>query len=96
MAKRPRKPYPPWRGTPGSGPDVWRRLAEARLGPVNAQDADLAALGLTAMPADLQELKTAYRKAMLKAHPDLGGTDDDAIKASLAYARLLQQMKGTP
>lgn len=94
MAKKPRKPYPPWRGAPGGGPEVWRKLAEARLGGTQARNEDLDALGLAAMPTDLQGLKTAYRKAMLLAHPDLGGNDDDAIKTSLAYARLLQALKG--
>lgn len=96
MARKPRKPYPPWRGAPSGGPDVWRKLAQARLGGVQAQAEDLAALGLAAMPADIEELKRVYRKVMLAHHPDRGGNVDDAIKASLAYARLLEAMKGTP
>lgn len=91
--RRIHKPYPPWRGEPGGGPEVWRRLAGARLGVTTAQSDDLAALGLTVMPKDLQELKRAYRATMLKAHPDLGGNEEDAIKASLAYARILELFK---
>lgn len=93
MAKRPRKPYPPWRGEAGGGPDVWRKLAGARLGLNAAVSGDLSALGLTAMPATIEELKRAYRKAMLAAHPDLGGSDEAASKTSLAYARLLKSME---
>lgn len=91
--KRKIKPRRPWPGGAG-GPEVWRKLAEARIGAAHARNDDLSALGLTVMPSDIQDLKRAYRKAMMSAHPDQGGTDEDAIKTSLAYARLLQAMKG--
>jgi len=83
----------PWRGASGSGPEVWRKLAEARLRLATASADDLRAIGLDKMPATLDDLKRAYRAAMIKLHPDLGGTDDEAIRASLAYARLKKLFK---
>lgn len=41
-------------------------------------------LGL-ATPFTLAELKSAYRKAALKAHPDCGGTEAEFIKVDNAY-----------
>ena len=93
VKKRQIKPPRPWAGGGTGGPDVWRKLAEARLGFAAAKNDDLTTLGLAAMPADVSELKKAYRATMLQAHPDLGGSDLGAAKVSLAYGRLLATFK---
>jgi hypothetical protein len=53
-------------------------------------DPHLAALGLTAMPATLAELKAAYRARLKAVHPDVGpqASTDDAARATVAYAEL--------
>ena len=86
MARYPRIKRP-WAG--GGGPEVWRRIAQARLGLGRPGTADLAALGLAALPATVQELKRAYRVRMLVVHPDRGGSDDQAAQVTVAFARLL-------
>jgi hypothetical protein len=50
----------------------------------------LAALGLTAMPATLAELKTAYRERLKAVHPDVNGqgSTEAAALATVAFAEL--------
>ena len=57
------------------------------------QDPDLAALGLDAMPATEQELKSAFRKALIPAHPDHGGSRQKMEAISAARARVARKMK---
>ena len=85
----------PWTGGAG-GPEVWRRIAQARLGIGRSGTADLAALGLAALPATVQELKRAYRVRMLVVHPDRGGSDDQAAQVTVAYTRLLALLDVVP
>jgi hypothetical protein len=62
-----------------SGPVMDTRTREA-----------LAALGLTAMPATLAELKTAYRDRLKAVHPDVNGqgSTEAAALATVAFAEL--------
>jgi len=50
----------------------------------------LAALGLTAMPATLAELKAAYRDRLKAVHPDINGqgSTEAAARATVAFAEL--------
>lgn len=50
----------------------------------------LAALGLAAMPATLDDLKSAYRARLKAVHPDVSGrpSSDDAARATVAFAEL--------
>lgn len=90
-------------GTEGYGSaDQWRRAAEAigqggaahfHLAAPGAQHspaeaAALATLGLGGIPDDFPILRSAMRTAMMKAHPDHGGTDDAARQVFDAYALL--------
>jgi len=50
---------------------------------------DLRLLGLDTVPADLAGLKTAFRRAAFRAHPDHGGTDAAFRDVFAAYQRLL-------
>ena len=48
----------------------------------------LSLLGLQSLPASIDELKAARRKAMRDAHPDRGGDTDDAARINAAYESL--------
>ena len=37
------------------------------------------------LPATAEEVKTAYRAAVLRAHPDRGGREEDMRRVNLAY-----------
>jgi len=81
-------------GQARGSPDAWRQKATTLiLGDAPDPSADWAALGLSEAPADIAALKRAYRSTMMMAHPDQGGTDEQAVAASLAYARLLAALK---
>ncbi|EWY36629.1 hypothetical protein N825_09920 [Skermanella stibiiresistens SB22] len=56
--------------------------------PVTARH--LAALGLNTVPADLDELKSAYRARLKAVHPDVSGqaSTDAAALATVAFAEL--------
>ena len=75
-------------GSPDSWEEIARKvfgLARLKTGPVNKW---LAALGLDTMPASLDELKKAFRAAMMIAHPDHGGTNEAALDTMEAYETL--------
>ena len=55
---------------------------------VNYVVQELDALGLTEMPSTLKELKSAFRKAAKKHHPDAGGNAEMFRFVEGAYRRL--------
>lgn len=75
-----------------------RRLAEEMLhppagggrpkAPSRPSPRDLDRLGLDQMPTASPDLHRAYRLAMLRAHPDCGGSDSGARAVMEAYTRL--------
>jgi DnaJ-class molecular chaperone len=50
-------------------------------------------LGLTC-PCTREEFKAAYRKAMLKCHPDVGGTNVEAARVNVAYEAIEEHFEG--
>lgn len=73
-------------------PDEWEEiahkifgLAKLKTGPINKW---LDALGLDTMPLNLATLKKAFRAAMLKAHPDMGGSNAAARAVMEAFETL--------
>ena len=75
-------------GQPRGNPEMWRRMVESLLGEEANSSADLTLLILRELPTTLAALKLAYKKAMRKAHPDLGGTDLLASETTAAFQRL--------
>jgi DnaJ-class molecular chaperone len=55
--------------------------------------AALAVLGLTC-PCTREQIKAAYRKAMLKSHPDVGGTNAEARRVNAAYEAVKGHFEG--
>jgi len=53
-----------------------------------SRSTDLLALGLERMPLSRDELRRAYRRAAMVAHPDTGGSADAFVAVSEAFARL--------
>lgn len=49
---------------------------------------DLEKLGLSDLPSTLDELKKAWKKAMVLAHPDRGGSNEEAMQVNEAYDRI--------
>lgn len=54
-----------------------------------ASDPDLKTMGLASVPSTFETLKAARKSAMLKAHPDRGGSDEMVHRVTEAYERLL-------
>ena len=75
--------------------EKWRDRVETVLG-LAVRDEALTTLGLEAFPETLVELKQARRKAQLKAHPDLGGSEEESAKVNEAFAELSSQLKKRP
>ncbi|WP_448208463.1 hypothetical protein [Azospirillum sp. sgz302134] len=87
----------------GEGPEEpgprQERARERPAGPPppDAEQArHLAALGLTALPASLVELKAAYRARLKAVHPDLGaqGSTEATAAATVAFAELRKNFVG--
>ena len=54
---------------------------------------DLLALGLDRMPSSWDELRTAYRSAARKAHPDVhGGSQEAFLAVAGAFERLSERI----
>ncbi len=74
---------------PGGAPfGGWGAFVGAPLAPPPVSHGDLDALGLDAMPADLDSLKRAWREAARRTHPDAGGDAGAFMSARAAYERL--------
>ena len=80
-------------GEKGS-PEQWRQAAKAILN-VNDENC-LTTLGLAGVPASEADLKTAWRSAIRKAHPDLGGSQDEAARLNAAYELALSLFFSKP
>lgn len=73
---------------PKGSPDQWREAAKVILN-VNDENC-LTTLGLSGVPPTEAALKTAWRTAIRKAHPDLGGSEDEAARINAAYELCLK------
>lgn len=75
------------------GPDQWEEIAFLLGGGAKPQAKNdlLSVLGLVFPPSSLAELKTAFRAAMMKAHPDKGGSNEAARKVMEAFETLRRQ-----
>lgn len=72
-------------------PDEWARQANAVQTKLSGALAlHLVTLGLDSLPATLPELTKVWKKAMVKAHPDKGGTHEEAQALNGAYTALSQ------
>jgi bifunctional non-homologous end joining protein LigD len=69
-------------GEKGS-PEQWREAAKVIFN-VNNENC-LTTLGLNSVPSSKEELKKQYIKLIAKAHPDKGGTEEDAARINAAY-----------
>ena len=58
----------------------------------STENQDLILLGLDKMPKTIKALKKARNLAMLKNHPDRGGTDQQAQAINKAYENILSKM----
>jgi len=65
---------------------MWENAAKALTS--DAPTNDLEILGLSAPPNNLRELQKARNAAMLKAHPDRGGSNAQAQAVQEAYENL--------
>jgi hypothetical protein len=79
-------------GRSGRGQHDGRASGDARSFPPSAAAA-LAVLGLTS-PCTWAEIKAAYRKAMKKWHPDVGGTNARAREVNAAFEALEGHFEG--
>ncbi len=85
--------YKRYEGERGS-PESWKAKVEKLLGRALSVDESLAVLGLDVLPKTHQELKKAYRKAIMKAHPDKGGSAEEAARINQAYTDLSLKLRG--
>lgn len=70
---------------------LWSSAAASMLLPFAAsadEGGELAALGLSEVPKTPLDLRRAYHAAMLRAHPDTGGTDAAARAVGEANDKL--------
>ena len=63
---------------------VWEAAAKS----LETKDADLSILGLEDYPDNFKALQKARNTAMLKFHPDRGGTTEQAQAVQAAFERL--------
>ena len=68
--------------------DEWRKKAERIKMKIKNADEALVLLGLNEVPTTIKDLNKARRKAMLKAHPDHGGSDAQAQLVNQAYDQI--------
>ena len=89
----PRPTPPPPRDRPDESRPPPRDGAPPSSPPASTLHEDLARLGLAAGYTK-DELRRAYRRAAVKAHPDQGGRDEDLRDLNLARDRLLERLEG--
>lgn len=71
--------------------EAWKNAAKGMGGTVGSLDDDMATLDLQQL-TDLRSLTKARNRAMLKAHPDKGGSDEQARIITDAYNRLKMRL----
>jgi len=71
-------------------PNDWAKAAKILLRARGDKNEYCELLGLEHMPESQAELKKAYRKTMLRVHPDQGGTDEAARMAIAAFELLME------
>jgi hypothetical protein len=76
-------------------PEDWEKIADALYSGVfvpnrspGTKNPWLIALSLDSLPASLADLTRAFRKAMFTAHPDYGGSNEQARTVLEAYSVL--------
>jgi hypothetical protein len=79
-----KKGYGTYEGERGS-PEQWQAMAERVRARVSGVAKALKVLGLDVIPKDLESLKRHYRRAMLTAHPDQGGSNEQAQRLNAAF-----------
>ena len=82
----------------GAAWELWPRIAEARaqtaktFAPDPADDEARAILGV-GENATASEIRAAYRSKMAQAHPDRGGSHNEAARLTAARDRLLKRKR---
>lgn len=78
---------PDWRARAGAGQGEGANGSNARSGPMTVAEAcEILGVGPKAKP---DEIEAAYRAAMKRAHPDAGGSTEQAARINEARALLL-------
>lgn len=72
---------------PRGSPELWAAAARLLASKENNTE-DLKTLGLSELPSSKEELKKIWRNVMTTAHPDKGGTHEQAMAINEAYERL--------
>jgi hypothetical protein len=73
-----------------SNSGILKKLFKAIIG--SSEDIDLTILGLSAIPADTSELRSAYLNALAKQHPDSGGKEKLLWALTASYEGLLARI----
>ena len=73
-----------------SNSGILKKLFKAIIG--SSEDIDLTILGLSAIPADTSELRSAYINALVKQHPDSGGKEKSLWALTASYEGLLARI----
>lgn len=77
-------------------PEEWHEKARRLAAKSNDYVGALLLLGIDTLPGDQQTLSKAWKKAMLRAHPDRGGSQEEAAKVNSAHdmlAKLIDERK---
>lgn len=74
-------------GTRGSV-EQWKKAAELMLMSLQDSSKDLSNLDISKTPDTIEDLTKAWKKAMMKCHPDKGGVNEKAVLVNESYDRL--------
>ena len=73
-----------------SNSGILKKLFKAIIG--SSEDIDLTILGLSAIPTDTSDLRSAYLNALAKQHPDFGGKEKLLWALTASYEGLLARI----
>jgi ATP-dependent DNA ligase len=76
-------------------PEEWAKAAQALQAKATNIAAHLAVFGFSTLPTQ-EELSKARKKAMLTAHPDKGGTTEEATKINEAFMAISALLEPAP